>query len=58
MPVFDLSQTPLRELNSALHKLGQGANDTAFEVINPRGSHSVAVGIDSPVTVEVKISVV
>jgi glutamate synthase domain-containing protein 3 len=57
MPVFDLSQTPLRELNSALHNLGSGANDTAFDVVNPRGSHAVAVGIDSPVTVEVRGSV-
>ena len=54
MPVFDLSQTPLRELNSALHKLPPGTNDTSFEVINPRGSHSVAVGIDRPVTVQVR----
>ncbi|MGL4197903.1 MAG: protein GlxC [Allorhizobium sp.] len=57
MPVFDLSQTPLRELNSALHALNAGANDTAFEVVNPRGHHAVAVGIDTPVTVEVKGSV-
>ncbi|TWD51250.1 N-methylglutamate synthase subunit B [Agrobacterium vitis] len=57
MPVFDLSQTPLRELNSALHGLSSGANDTAFEVVNPRGHHAVAVGIDSPVTVEVRGSV-
>lgn len=57
MPVFDLSQTPLRELNSALHSLGSGANDTAFEIVNPRGSHAVAVGVDSPVTVEVRGSV-
>ncbi|MDK4742175.1 GXGXG domain-containing protein [Rhizobium sp. LEGMi198b] len=57
MPVFDLSHTPLRELNSALHNLGAGANDTAFEVVNPRGSHAVAVGIDAPVTVEVRGSV-
>ncbi|MBX5155693.1 MULTISPECIES: GXGXG domain-containing protein [unclassified Rhizobium] len=57
MPTFDLSNTPLRELNSALHALSKGANDTEFEVINPRGSHSVAVGIDSPVTVAVKGSV-
>ncbi|MCF1463225.1 protein GlxC [Agrobacterium vitis] len=57
MPVFDLSQTPLRELNSALHAVTSGANDTAFEIINPRGHHAVAVGIDSPVTVEVKGSV-
>ncbi|MCY1667126.1 GXGXG domain-containing protein [Rhizobium sp. SL86] len=57
MPVFDLSITPLRELNGALHGLGPGTNDTAFEVINPRGHHAVAVGIDSPVTVEVRGSV-
>ena len=54
MPVFDLSQTPLRELNQALHSLAAGSNDTSFEVINPRGSHSVAVGIDKPVTVQVR----
>ncbi|MCF1465413.1 protein GlxC [Agrobacterium vitis] len=57
MPVFDLSQTPLRELNSALHAVTSGSNDTNFEIINPRGHHAVAVGIDSPVTVEVKGSV-
>lgn len=57
MATFDLSCTPLRELNSALHAVSSGANDTAFEVINPRGSHSVAVGIDGPVTVDVKGSV-
>ena len=38
MPIFDLSNTPLRELNSALHALSEGANDTEFEVVNPRGS--------------------
>jgi glutamate synthase domain-containing protein 3 len=57
MPVFDLSITPLRELNSALHALPKGANDTQFEVINPRGSHSVAVGVDAAVNVDVKGSV-
>jgi methylamine---glutamate N-methyltransferase subunit B len=57
MPVFDLSTTPLRELNRALHALPQGANDTQFEVINPRGSHSVAVGVDAAVNVDVKGSV-
>lgn len=57
MPVFDLSNTPLRELNNALHALSDGANDTEFEVVNPRGSHAVAVGIDGAVTVDVKGSV-
>jgi methylamine---glutamate N-methyltransferase subunit B len=57
MPIFDLSTTPLRELNKALHGVAAGANDTEFEVVNPRGSHSVAVGIDGPLSVTVKGSV-
>jgi len=57
MPVFDLSRTPLREFNSALHELPSGANDSVFEVDNPRGLHAVAVGIDTPVTVDVRGSV-
>lgn len=57
MPTFDLSVQSVRELNAALHAIPGRANDTAFEVVNPRGSHSVAVGIDKPVSVEVKGSV-
>ncbi|NLR98023.1 protein GlxC [Rhizobium sp. P38BS-XIX] len=57
MPVFDLSVTSLREFNSMLHSLAAGTNDTAFEVVNPRGHHAVAVGIDSPVTVDIRGSV-
>ena len=57
MPTFDLSVQALRDLNGALHSVAAGSNDTAFEVINPRGSHSVAVGIDKPLTVNIKGSV-
>jgi glutamate synthase domain-containing protein 3 len=57
MPTIDLAVTPLRELNMALHAIPAGSNDINFEVLNPRGSHSVAVGIDAPVTVEVRGSV-
>ncbi len=53
MPTFDLSKVPLRELNQALHAIMPGTNETRFEVLNPRGSHSVAVGIDAAVTVDV-----
>lgn len=54
MPVFDLAKTPLREFNAALHAVAEGDNDLHFEVINPRGSHALAVGIDKPLTVTVK----
>ncbi|MBT9288501.1 GXGXG domain-containing protein [Prosthecodimorpha staleyi] len=57
MPVFDLAVAPLRDLNAALHAVGAGANDTHFEVVNPRGHHAVAVGADAPVTIAVRGSV-
>lgn len=57
MPVFDLSVRPLRDLNRALHSLALESKDTAFEIINPRGGHSIAVGIDKPLKAEVKGSV-
>lgn len=57
MPVFDLAQITLRDLNSALHNVTDGTNDTVFEVNNPRGSHAVAVGIDKPLTVKINGSV-
>ncbi|MFO1074416.1 MAG: GXGXG domain-containing protein [Geminicoccaceae bacterium] len=57
MPTFDLATTPLRALNAALHAVAAGDNDTAFEVVNPRGSHALAVGIDRPLTVQVRGSV-
>ena len=57
MPTFDLSVTLLRDLNQALHAIAEGSNETAFEVVNPRGSHAVAVGIDKPVSVDVRGSV-
>lgn len=57
MPTFDLSVTSLRDFNSALHAVDPGDNDIAFEVIQPRGAHALAVGIDKPVTVTVRGSV-
>ena len=53
MPVFDLAQTPLRELNAALHKLQDTTNETSWRVLNPRGQHAVAAGIDAPIHVEI-----
>jgi glutamate synthase domain-containing protein 3 len=53
MPVVDLATTPLRDLNRALHALEPGTNETHWRVENPAGAHSVAVGLDAPITVEV-----
>jgi glutamate synthase domain-containing protein 3 len=51
--VVDLSTTELRDLNSALHKLRPDTNQTLWRIANPRGRHSVAVGVDAPVTIEI-----
>ena len=55
--VVDLATTPLRELNQALHKINEGTNQTAWDILNPGGSHAVAVGLDQPVSVDVRGSV-
>ena len=52
MPMIDLATTPLRELNAALHRLAPSGREV-WRVLNPRGQHAVAAGIDAPVTVEV-----
>jgi methylamine---glutamate N-methyltransferase subunit B len=57
MPTIDLAASPLRELNAALHALTPDTNETHWRVVNPRGKHAIAVGLDAPVTVEVDGSV-
>lgn len=57
MPVIDLAAVPLRELNQALHRQTAGTNETLWEIVNPRGSHAVAVGVNAPISIEIKGSV-
>jgi glutamate synthase domain-containing protein 3 len=47
----DLAVTPLRELNQALHAPGVGGR---WRVLNPRGAHAVAVGIDAQLDIEIE----
>ena len=55
MQTFDLEAQGLRALNQALHNLkGQQTNETAWEVVNPKGSHAIAVGVDAPVDITVR----
>ena len=44
----------MRALNSTLHALKGQTNETAWEIINPKGSHAIAVGLDAPVDVTVR----
>jgi glutamate synthase domain-containing protein 3 len=50
---MDLATATVRELNAALHGLGASTNETHWRISNPRGRHSIAVGVDAPVTIEV-----
>lgn len=54
MQTFDLEALGLRKLNSTLHEQIEDTNQTAWEVINPKGSHAIAVGLDSPIEVTIK----
>lgn len=51
---FDLAAHGLRELNRTLHGLAQMTNQTAWEIVNTRGSHAIAAGVDAPVDITVR----
>ena len=53
MPMVDLEATSLRALNQMLHGLEAGTNETYCRIVNPRGRHAIAAGLDAPVTVEI-----
>lgn len=52
--VFDLEAEGLRALNSALHALPPGTNETRWEVVNTKGAHAIAAGVDAPIEVIVR----
>jgi glutamate synthase domain-containing protein 3 len=54
MQTIDMETTPLRDLNAALQAQAEQTNQTAWEIVNPKGSHAIAVGLDAPIEVTVK----
>ena len=50
----DLSATSLRDFNEMLHALQPSTNQTMWKVVNPRGQHAVAVGLDAPISVTIE----
>ena len=50
---FDLVKQPLRELNRFLHHDLAKTAVRRVDVLNPNGAHSIAVGVDAPVEIEV-----
>jgi glutamate synthase domain-containing protein 3 len=54
MQSFDLAAHSLRELNATLHAQKNDTNQTSWEVINPKGGHAIAVGVDAPIEITVR----
>lgn len=54
MQTFDLGKEGLRALNSALHALKGQTNQTQWEIINPKGAHAIAAGVDAEVDITVR----
>jgi len=51
--IFDLAQTPLRELNQWLHGDPLWLAGQRVRVENPDGAHNIAVGLNAPVQVTI-----
>ena len=54
MQTIDLEDQGLRALNETLQSQDSDTNQTEWLVTNPRGSHSIAVGLDAPIDVTIK----
>jgi glutamate synthase domain-containing protein 3 len=50
---FDLSQTPLREVNAFLHRDPAQHGGQKVAIVHPDGAHNLAVGIDAAIEVEI-----
>ncbi len=53
MQTFDLGAEGLRALNSKLHGISADSNETSWDIVNPKGSHAIAVGVDAPIDINV-----
>ena len=54
MQRFDLGENGLRALHENLHAQAAQTNETAWEIVNPKGSHAIAAGLDAPIEVTVR----
>ncbi|WP_108815501.1 GXGXG domain-containing protein [Loktanella sp. Alg231-35] len=54
MQTIDLQDIGLREMNKTLHAQADTTNQTAWEIVNPKGAHAIACGLDAPIEVTVK----
>lgn len=53
LKTVDLSKTSVRKLNQTLHDLSAQTKHTHWRILEPRGAHAIACGLNLPVTVEI-----
>lgn len=49
----DLDHATIRELNERLHRLPPDTNERAWHIVNPKGRHAIAVGLDQPISITI-----
>jgi glutamate synthase domain-containing protein 3 len=50
---IDLAKVSVRKLNQTLHDLPAQTKSKLWKILNPRGAHAIACGLNVPVTVEI-----
>jgi len=54
MNIVDLNTTSVRELNARLHEVCSNSESNDWRVLNPKGKHSLAVGLLAPHRVDIE----
>jgi glutamate synthase domain-containing protein 3 len=50
----DLAALGVRALNERLHRLPADTNERRWRVLNPKGAHVLAVGLDRPIEIQIE----
>lgn len=50
---LDLDDQDLASVNRRLHAVGPGDNARSFRILNPRGKHAIAAGLDDSINVDI-----
>lgn len=53
-PMLDMTKTDLRSVNTTLQAAARRQAKEAYEILNPRGAHALACGLDGPLSVTIK----
>lgn len=54
MKTFDLAESSIRELNQALHDQAPECTEREWAVLNPKGQHNIACGLDQNLSVDIQ----